>query len=288
MQCLASHPQAPGVLRDICASLHGAWSHAAAADGQGKRPLCTEMAHGAQIAFQPVARRAAHRRGRRVALHAVVGAAVLTYEPARSALLAAAPIMVSLITPPRPGCEAAGRSRRSRSRSIKPQPKPPEPQPIIAAPVEAPSPSPILVAPPPPPPEPAPVAAAPAPVDHRADLRRGLSRQPAAGATRCCRAASASRDASCCACWSTPTGGADDVRDPQLERPLPARRGGARHGAPLALRSGEARRRAGAGVGADPDFFQTGRLGDADRRSASPISSPRPTRSAARCSYSCC
>lgn len=30
MQCLASHPQAPGVLRDICASLHGAWSHAAA------------------------------------------------------------------------------------------------------------------------------------------------------------------------------------------------------------------------------------------------------------------
>lgn len=29
MQCLASHPQAPGVLRDICASLHGAWSHAA-------------------------------------------------------------------------------------------------------------------------------------------------------------------------------------------------------------------------------------------------------------------
>ena len=30
MQCLASHPGAPGVLRDICASLHGAWSHAAA------------------------------------------------------------------------------------------------------------------------------------------------------------------------------------------------------------------------------------------------------------------
>jgi hypothetical protein len=29
MQCLASHPDAPVVLRDICASLHGAWSHAA-------------------------------------------------------------------------------------------------------------------------------------------------------------------------------------------------------------------------------------------------------------------
>jgi hypothetical protein len=30
MQCLASHPDAPVVLRDICASLHGAWSLAAA------------------------------------------------------------------------------------------------------------------------------------------------------------------------------------------------------------------------------------------------------------------
>ena len=30
MQCLASHPDAPVVLRDICASLHGAWSHTAA------------------------------------------------------------------------------------------------------------------------------------------------------------------------------------------------------------------------------------------------------------------
>ena len=30
MQCVACHPQAPGVLRDICASLHGAWEHAAA------------------------------------------------------------------------------------------------------------------------------------------------------------------------------------------------------------------------------------------------------------------
>jgi len=29
MQCLAVHPDAPPVLRDICASLHGAWSQAA-------------------------------------------------------------------------------------------------------------------------------------------------------------------------------------------------------------------------------------------------------------------
>lgn len=29
MQCLALHPQAPTVVRDMCASLHGAWSEAA-------------------------------------------------------------------------------------------------------------------------------------------------------------------------------------------------------------------------------------------------------------------
>lgn len=29
MQCLACHPEAAGVLRDICASLHGAWEQAA-------------------------------------------------------------------------------------------------------------------------------------------------------------------------------------------------------------------------------------------------------------------
>jgi hypothetical protein len=30
MQCLAAHPDAAPVLRDICASLHGAWGEAAA------------------------------------------------------------------------------------------------------------------------------------------------------------------------------------------------------------------------------------------------------------------
>jgi hypothetical protein len=29
MQCLALHPDAPHVLRDMCASLHGAWAQAA-------------------------------------------------------------------------------------------------------------------------------------------------------------------------------------------------------------------------------------------------------------------
>ena len=29
MQCLATHPDAPPVVREICASLHGAWDQAA-------------------------------------------------------------------------------------------------------------------------------------------------------------------------------------------------------------------------------------------------------------------
>jgi hypothetical protein len=34
MQCLAAHPEAAPVLRDICASLHGAWGRAAAGTDQ--------------------------------------------------------------------------------------------------------------------------------------------------------------------------------------------------------------------------------------------------------------
>ena len=122
------------------------------------------MANGAQIGLQPP--RAAQRTGAivAVALHAVVGAAILTYEPARSALLAVAPIMVSLVSPPRPQAKPPVEPPKPKP-VIRPQPKPPEPLPIITAPIEAPSPSPVLVAPPPPPPppEPAPLAA-PAPV----------------------------------------------------------------------------------------------------------------------------
>ncbi len=32
MQCLAAHPDAAPVLREICAALHGAWGRAAACD----------------------------------------------------------------------------------------------------------------------------------------------------------------------------------------------------------------------------------------------------------------
>jgi hypothetical protein len=32
MQCLALHPDAPALVRDVCASLHGAWGEASGAD----------------------------------------------------------------------------------------------------------------------------------------------------------------------------------------------------------------------------------------------------------------
>lgn len=38
LQCLALHPDAPPVLRDMCASLHGCWSEAAEARAS-KPPL---------------------------------------------------------------------------------------------------------------------------------------------------------------------------------------------------------------------------------------------------------
>lgn len=39
MQCLALHPDAPPVLRDVCAALHGAWSKAAAGDELQRPPV---------------------------------------------------------------------------------------------------------------------------------------------------------------------------------------------------------------------------------------------------------
>ena len=122
------------------------------------------MAQGAQLTFNPS--RASQRIGVAVAvaLHAVAGAALVAYEPARSALLAAAPIMVSLITPPRPEVRPEPTPPKPKP-VVKPRPKPPEPLPLVTAPIEAPSPSPVIVPPPPPPPPepPAPVVVAPPP-----------------------------------------------------------------------------------------------------------------------------
>lgn len=90
-----------------------------------------------------------------LALHGLAAYALLSYEPARSALLAAAPIMVDLIVPPklepqpeRP-VEIAPPPRPKPKPVAKPRPKPPEPEPlpVITAPALAASP---VVAPPPP------------------------------------------------------------------------------------------------------------------------------------------
>jgi periplasmic protein TonB len=99
-----------------------------------------------------------------IALHALAVAALLSYEPARSALLAAAPVMVRLIVParvepqPEPPVEIPP-PPKPRPR-VTAQPKP-EPLPVLTVPLEVPAPSPIMVPPPPPPPEPEPVVAAP-------------------------------------------------------------------------------------------------------------------------------
>lgn len=99
-----------------------------------------------------------------VALHAVVIAALLSYAPARKALLDAAPVMVRLITPPRieepKPAPAAELPKPKPVHPHHPKPVTPPPAPVLAAPVEAPSPAvapPVAAAPPPP------VQAAPAP-----------------------------------------------------------------------------------------------------------------------------
>ena len=97
-------------------------------------------------------------------LHALVLAALLSYEPARRVLLAAAPIMVDLIVPPKfedPKLEPLkpqppAELPKPRPMAKKPVERPVAPQ-IIAAPAEAPSP--VAVAPP------APAPAPPGPVD---------------------------------------------------------------------------------------------------------------------------
>jgi protein TonB len=97
-----------------------------------------------------------------VALHALAAAALLSYEPARRALIAAAPIMVELIAPPAVEPKPAPvEIPPAHKPVVKPRPKKPEP--LISAPAHAPSP--VVATPPAPQPvlqEPAaPVIAAP-------------------------------------------------------------------------------------------------------------------------------
>jgi protein TonB len=94
-----------------------------------------------------------------IALHAGAVAALLAYEPARSALFAAAPIMVDWIAAPKAEPKVEPPPRPPKPKPVTRTP-PPETPPILATAPQAPEP---IVAPaPPPPPPPALVAVAPA------------------------------------------------------------------------------------------------------------------------------
>lgn len=82
-----------------------------------------------------------------VALHAAAALVLLSYEPVRTALLAAAPIMVELITPPKPEVQPVPPAPpvelpkpKPVTKVVKQPPKPVAPAPLITAPSEAPSP----------------------------------------------------------------------------------------------------------------------------------------------------
>jgi protein TonB len=95
-----------------------------------------------------------------VAMHALAIAALLAYAPARNALLAAAPIMVEVISPPK--AEPPKPAPPTELPKPKPVARPLErvvEQPVLTAPAE--TPSPIVAPAPPPAPPPAPVAVAP-------------------------------------------------------------------------------------------------------------------------------
>ncbi len=93
-----------------------------------------------------------------LALHALVLASMLSYQPARSALLAAAPIMVDWIA--QPGIEPRIKPTKQESKPVaQSEPEPVEPAPVIAVANETPAPM-TAAAPPPAPvalPEPAPL-----------------------------------------------------------------------------------------------------------------------------------
>jgi protein TonB len=98
-----------------------------------------------------------------IALHVLAVVALLSYEPARKALLSAAPLMVDLIAPPAP------EQPKPVPPVELPRPKPVSKRPVVHKPVEAPllaapaeAPSPVVVAPPAPSPIEVPAPPAPA------------------------------------------------------------------------------------------------------------------------------
>ena len=97
-----------------------------------------------------------------VALHGVVLAALLSYAPARSAILGVAPIMVDWIVPAQSAPRIEPPRELPKPKPVKIVPKPVEPPPVAVLPPQAVSP--MVVSEPPPPPPAEPVAVAPAPV----------------------------------------------------------------------------------------------------------------------------
>lgn len=87
-----------------------------------------------------------------LALHAAALAALLSYEPARSAMLTAAPVVVSLISTPPAEPKPAPPPEVPKPRPLA-LPRPPDAQPLAAATTPAPA---VMAAPPPPPEPPAP------------------------------------------------------------------------------------------------------------------------------------
>ncbi len=101
-----------------------------------------------------------------IGLHIAAAVALLSYQPARKALLEVAPIMVDLITPPKPvEIRSAPPVEVHKPKPTAPVVRPPRPTSpppsLITAPSQAPSP--VVAAPPAPPQPPAPIAEASAP-----------------------------------------------------------------------------------------------------------------------------
>lgn len=115
--------------------------------------------------FAPRAPRASRHLGAVVAigLHAAALGALLSYEPARTVLVSAAPIMVDWIAPPKAEPKVEPPTQLPKPKPVRhAPPRKVEAPRIVTAPPEAPAPI-VAPAPPPPPPAPEPVAAAPAP-----------------------------------------------------------------------------------------------------------------------------
>jgi protein TonB len=118
------------------------------------------LSHPRHAPLRPPAGRGASAAAA-ISLHLLAAVALISFEPTRSAILAAAPIMVDLLAPPAPAPKLEKPTELPKPKPIaKALPKPAEPQPVLTLPADAPSPA---VAPPQPPAPPVAVPADAAP-----------------------------------------------------------------------------------------------------------------------------